>query len=410
MSAPGDAALGSAAPEDAAPGDAPADPGVLYVLRYFPTLTETFVHDEIRAVGRALPVAIAAFDPRGDPHVEPPPAPVHARPHRWGWIPWLPALTLEFLRAGPAAPRVLWLAALARRYRGLHVHFAGEAAAWAREAARRAGVPYGVTVHAVDLFKPRPDLGDVLRDADLVVTISEHNRRLLAERHGVDAVVIRCGVPLPAAGDTGASAESAAESAAVPDSGTPAAPPVVLAVGRWVPKKGLDTLAAAAAHLDGVVVRLVSDAPPLAGVEVLGLRPRADVAREIARTAVFALPCRVAPDGDQDGIPVVLLEAVAAGVPVVTTAVSGIPELLDEAAAWIVPPDDPAALAAAIRAAIADPAEARRRAAVARARLVDRGFRAEDAHAAVLARLLPGALATRGAAREAGSAPPARLR
>lgn len=359
------------------------DRGVLYVLRYFPTLTETFVHDEIRAVAAALPTAIAAFDPRGDPHVEPPPAPLHPRPHRWTWIPWLPALILEFVRAGPARPRVLWLAALARRFRRLHVHFAGEAAAWAREAARRAGVPYGVTVHAVDLFKPRPDLGAILRDADLVVTISEHNRRLLAERHGVEAVVVRCGVALPptvtAGPAPGATAGPTPEDVA----------PVVLAVGRWVPKKGLDTLAAAAPLLPGVTVRLVSDAPPLPGVDVRGLLPRAEVARELAAAAVFALPCRTAPDGDQDGIPVAVLEAVAAGVPVVTTAVSGLPEIVDATTGWVVPPDDPAALAAAIREVLADPAEARRRAAAARDRLARGGFLAADAHAALLSRLLP---------------------
>jgi glycosyltransferase involved in cell wall biosynthesis len=346
---------------------------ILYVLRYWPTLTETFVHDEIRGVrARGLPVAIAALDPRGDPFVEPAPAPVVARPHRWGWLPAVPMLLVEWLRAPGFVPvRVLWLAALARRGKRVHVHFAGEAAVWTRAACLRAGVPYGVTVHAVDLFKPVPALAAVLRDAALVVTISEHNRALLRDRYGVAAELVRCGV----------------DEARFP-AGVRATPPVVLGVGRWVPKKGLDTLAAAAPMLGGrAVVRIVSDAPALPGVEVCGLRSRAGVAAELGAATIFALPCRAAPDGDQDGIPVALLEAMAAGLPVVTTAVSGIPEVVDATVGWIVPPDDPDALAAALREALDDPAEAARRGAAGRARLRERGFAANDTHAA-MARLL----------------------
>ncbi|MDP2307849.1 MAG: glycosyltransferase, partial [Pseudomonadota bacterium] len=165
---------------------------------------------------------------------------------------------------------------------------------------------------------------------------------------------------------------------------------VVLAVGRWVPKKGLDTLAAAAILLgERARVRMISDAPALPGVDVRGLRPRAEVAAELATATIFALPCRRAPDGDQDGIPVALLEAMAAGLPVVTTAVSGIPEIVDKAVGWIVPPDNPVALAAALREALDDPAEAARRGAAGRARLGERGFLAGDTHGA-MARLLGG--------------------
>lgn len=345
---------------------------ILYVLRYWPTLTETFVHDEIAAIAARAPVAIAAFDPRGDPFVAPAPAPVHARPHRWGWVRALPGLVREWLRSPSLdAPRILWLTTLVRRSRRVHVHFAGEAAAWARRACRRAGVPYGVTVHAVDLWKPHPDLAAILGDAALVVTISEHNRRVLADRYGVDAVVVRCGVDPARFGPR-----------------APTAPPVILGVGRWVPKKGLDTLAAVAPMLgQRARVRILADAPPLLGVDVRGLRPRAEVAVELAGATIFALPCRRAPDGDQDGIPVVLLEAMAAGVPVVTTPVSGIPEIVDDAVGWLVPPDDPEALAAALRAALDDPAEAARRGAAGRARLEERGCLAADTHAA-MARLL----------------------
>lgn len=347
---------------------------ILYVVRYFPTLTETFVHDEIaRLRAGGLEIALAAFDPRGDPHPAAPPAPLHARPHRWGWLRALPALVVEWLRAPGLVPRrVLWLTTLVRRARQVHVHFAGEAAAWTRDACRRAGVPYSVTVHATDLFRPDPRLAEVLRDATAVVTVSEHNRRWLRERFGVEATVVRCGVDVDAF-----------------HRGAPADPPVVLAVARDVPKKGLDTLAEAARRLDRrAVVRLVSDRPPEPGVDVVGLLPRVEVRAQLAAATVFALPCRRAPDGDQDGLPVALVEAMAAGLPVVTTAVSGIPELVDAQVGWVVPPDDVAALVAALRAALDDPEEAARRGRAGRERVVARGFggaAAADAMRGVLA-------------------------
>lgn len=342
---------------------------ILYVLRYFPTLTETFVHDEIRRLAAAgVDVELAAMDPRGDPHAAAPPAPLHVRPHRWSWLRALPALAVEWLRR-PArvSRRVLWLTTIVRRARQVHVHFAGEAAVWAHDACARAGVPYTLTVHAVDLFKPHPRLGEILRDAAAIVTISEHNRRWLRETWGVEATIVRYGV------DPGQLAR-----------GPAADPPVVLAVGRNVPKKGLDTLAEAARRLDRrAVVRFVSDAPPEPGVDVVGLLPREGVRAQLAAASVFALPCRRAPDGDMDGIPVAMIEAMAAGLPVVTTPVSGIPELVDEDVGWLVPPDDVDALVTALRAALDDPEEALRRGRAARERVTARGYTAEAATAAM---------------------------
>jgi glycosyltransferase involved in cell wall biosynthesis len=229
-----------------------------------------------------------------------------------------------------------------------------------------------VTVHAVDLHKPREGLADVLRDASLVVTVSEYNRCLIRERYGVEATVVRCGV----------------DPMAFPPA-KPEDPPVLLSVGRWVPKKGLDTLAAAALRLDRrAVVRIYSDAPALPGVEARGLRSRTEVAAAYGSATAFVLPCRRAPDGDLDGIPVALMEAMAAGLPVVTTAVSGIPELVDDAVGWLVPPDDPEALAATLRAVLDDPAEAARRGRNGRERVAEH-WSAETAHA-TMRRLLGG--------------------
>lgn len=334
---------------------------ILYVVRYHPALSETFVRDEVRALAEAgVPVELAAFDARDAVEVAPIGASVHRQPHgALGWLRAAPALVREWLRA-PArlSRRVLWLTTLVRRAGRVHVHFAGEAAEWAREACARAGVPYSVTVHAVDLYKPRPGLAAVLHGARTVVAMTAFNQALVAERYGVAARFVRFGLDL----------------AHFPPA-EPAAGRTVLSVGRNVPKKGMDLVVALAARLgDAAEVVLVSDVEAAPPARSLGLLPHAEVRRQLGGACLFVLPCRVAPDGDMDGLPVALVEAMASGVPVVTTPVSGIPELVDDAVGWLVPPDDLDALERAVREALADPAERARRGAAARARVHERGY------------------------------------
>jgi glycosyltransferase involved in cell wall biosynthesis len=86
---------------------------------------------------------------------------------------------------------------------------------------------------------------------------------------------------------------------------------------------------------------------------------------------MLALPARIAPDGDRDGLPNVLLEAMATALPVVATPVSAIPEAVrDGTDGLLVPPDDPAALAAALAHLARAPGERSRLGAAARARMV----------------------------------------
>ncbi len=340
---------------------------ILYVVRYHPALSETFVRDEatgLHALG--LPIELATFD-RRDPVEIPLPFPVHAQPHRWGWLRALPALVVEWLRRPDwASPRVLWLATLARRARHVHVHFAGEAALWARAACARAGVPYTLTVHAADLFKPLPELDALLRDAREVLTISAHNQALIAERFGVTTRLVRMGVALPA---------EVAEQAS---------PPILMFAGRHVPKKGLDTLLEAARGLDRTArIVVYSNLAAQEAVEVRGLRPHAEILSAMASATALVLPCRQAEDGDMDGIPLVLIEAMAHGLPVVTTAVSGLPELVDEEVGWVVPPGDPDALRTALQALLDNPEEGRRRGEAGRRRVVERGFLREAQLAAM---------------------------
>ncbi|GDX79636.1 colanic acid biosynthesis glycosyltransferase WcaL [Deltaproteobacteria bacterium] len=328
---------------------------ILYVVRYHPALSETFVRDEVRGLFLAgVPVELAAFDVRDSVAVEPVGAPVHAQPHRWGWLGALPALLFEWLRRPGILPvRVLWLTTLVRRARRVHVHFAGEAAEWTRLACQRAGVPYSVTVHAVDLYKPRAALGAVLAGATRVVAMTAFNVEALRVGYAIEARLVRFGLRLD---------------------GIPLAAPdhsrLILAVGRNVPKKGLDRVVKLAQHLgDQAEVVIVSDMLPSPPADVRGLLPHAQVLDLMASAALFVLPCRRAPDGDMDGLPVVLVEAMATGLPVVTTNVSGIPELVDEAVGWVVPPDDEEALFAAVESALADPAERARRGAAGKDRV-----------------------------------------
>jgi glycosyltransferase involved in cell wall biosynthesis len=146
-----------------------------------------------------------------------------------------------------------------------------------------------------------------------------------------------------------------------------------VAVGRLVEKKGFADLIEACSLLRdrGVEVRcrifgLGEQEPDLrAAVERLGLgnrvrlpgpRPQGDLIKAVRRATVFAAPCVVGEDGNRDGLPTVLLEAMALGTPCVSTDVTGIPEVLrDGETGLMVPQRDPAALADAIERLLADP-------------------------------------------------------
>ncbi len=339
-------------------------------MRYWPTLSETFVQREAAALMAAgVQVDVVAMGTRVDgvladrlPAVEvvrPPRIPASVG-LRLGARSLRAARWLARHQAPQRVARALWVGREGRR-RGwdrIHAHFAGEAAEWARVAASVARIPYSVTVHASDLFRPRAAITEVLRDADPVVTIADGHKAIITERYGVESVVVRCGVELERFGGA--------------RPGSPG-PLRLVCVARDVPKKGLDDLVRAVHAVPDATLRLVSDAHRLASHRVItGPLAPSRLPAVLRRAHAFVLPCRVAPDGDQDGIPVALLEAMATGLPVVTTDVSAIGELVDSEVGWCLPPEAPEALLGALREVEAQPGERERRGRAGRARLQDR--------------------------------------
>jgi glycosyltransferase involved in cell wall biosynthesis len=275
----------------------------------------------------------------------------------------------------------LWLARdLERRSVGhLHAHFAHSPAAVAHFARLAGGPPFSFTAHAKDLYTTLPrNLRLRAHAARFVVTCTEHNgrylKRLLEDGQPVSVNVIHHGTDL---------------GRFHPDRRRPE-PGLILSVGRLVPKKGFPTLVRALQSLarDGSAFRCQiygagperSQLEALAGglgvddrISFLGARPQEDVIAAYGRAALFVLAPVVLEDGDRDGIPNVLVEAMAAGVPVVSTRISGIPELIDdEVDGILVEPGDPDALAAAIRRLLGEPELAERLAAAARRKVESR--------------------------------------
>lgn len=250
--------------------------------------------------------------------------------------------------------------ALGRRCRPLaishiHCHMAHVPTTIGMYAARQLGVPYSFTGHANDIFPNRTLLREKLTRSAWTNCISEWHRdfyRSIRNRSDEDYPIVRCGV------DTRAYQTTPAPRSAVLE---------VLAVGRLVEKKGFDVLIQAAgeiARAGGPPIRvriagdgeeeaclraLVAGLPAGATVELLGDTDNDTVMDLMGQVDVFALPCRVADSGDRDGIPVVLMEAMARGRCVISGDLETIRELVRDGQTGImIPPGDRPALVKAL--------------------------------------------------------------
>lgn len=368
-----------------APAPRPASTApVVYVLKRFPRLSETFVLRELLALearGERLLVESLLPPEEGPRHPELGSlrAPVRRLPRRprlhtpavftvhlrlairrpicWSRLALRAAGSAEdwrrFLQAGLVAERVR-----RERARHVHAHFATAAAVVARDAAALAGVPVTVTAHAKDIFHAEnaPLLSRRLHEVSAVVTVTDHNAaHLRAVLPRTPVRVVRNGIELRGG------------------RGEPREGPL-LCVCRLVPKKGVDTLLSAlsllAAERPGLALEIIGGGPLEAALrqqaQDLGVTGRVrfrgalaspEVQGALDRCSALVLPCRIDESGDRDGLPTVLLEALACGAPVITTDILGLPELVrHRETGLLVPPDDAVALASAIAALLDDPA------------------------------------------------------
>ena len=242
----------------------------------------------------------------------------------------------------------------------LHVHFAHIPTDIAMYAAGISAIPFSFTAHANDLFERGWLLEQKVRRAKFAVTISEHNRQFLIKKGCPENKihVVRCGV------DPGAfAAGHALPSNPIPKMGT---------LGRLVEKKGIDDLIRACQMLkdrnlafdleiagDGPLQSelqaLVSDGDLAEQVHFKGPLAHEQVPEWLQGLDMFVLACKKDRNGDMDGIPVVLMEAMLAGVPVISCRISGIPELIEDGQSGLLAePENPNQLAGAIARLLSD--------------------------------------------------------
>jgi colanic acid/amylovoran biosynthesis glycosyltransferase len=347
-----------------------------YVLYAYPQLSETFIDNELRVLAEHGVPVVAWSLLRPPPHLVGPaslgadrlaylPRHIVLAAHYAWWLLRSPRRTIEnVLRAVSHRSLTMlkgayWAAFVAsglRRSgaRHVHAHFAYEPACTALPAAHLARLPFTFTAHARDIYLRNRGLDARARLAARVVTVCEYNAQQLLDRcpslTRPDIDIVYCGVDVERF---------------VPRAGGPAGTRV-LSVGRLVEKKGFNELIHAVALLRKQQVQvtcdIVGDGPQreelaetisrLGVADVITLAGSVgpeELARRMPDYDVFALACRIDEAGDRDSMPVVLKEAMSCGLPVVATAVAGIPELVDEEVGVLVPPDDVEALADALR-------------------------------------------------------------
>lgn len=360
-----------------------------YVLRKFPKLSETFVLNEILGLeSRGVRVHIFSLLPPRDPRFHEGlarlKAPVWYVPGPGDRKPLLRTVRegsrrfqgtyRRTLRRALASgrPSLFWrflqAAYIAERSARLHVshyhaHFATRATTVAKLASSISGVPYSFTAHAVDIYrqdiKPRV-LERKIAASDFTITVSEANveyLQQLANGSRDKIVLLRNGIDL---------------SKFVPVDAPDAPPFTILSVARLVEKKGCQYLIHACRHLvdRGLPIRcwIVGRGnlrKPLQAqidrldlgdhVRLLGGRTQRDVLKRLRAAYLYVLPSIVGSDGNREGLPVSLVEALACGVPVVSTATAGIPEVVrHEHNGLLVPERDGAALADAMERMLSD--------------------------------------------------------
>lgn len=239
----------------------------------------------------------------------------------------------------------------------LHTHFAGMGARTAFWIQRFFAVPYSVTLHANDLFVPdqfEPGLAEIIDSARAIITVSDFAADFIRGKY-------------PASASRVHRVYNGIDLGEYESPSSLAAPAQILSVGRLIDKKGFDVLIGAcrALHENGVEFscEIIGDGPLRANlqaqiercalenkVRLIGAKSRSEIAARLRSATLFALPCRVDEQGAMDNLPTVIMEAMAASRPVVSTAVAGIPEMVVHGeTGFLVPQNDIPKTAAAIQ-------------------------------------------------------------
>lgn len=353
-----------------------------YLFERFPSFTQTFCFREVLEMRRqgVLAPIWSIRDPDDEPDQDFP-------PELAGLATYLPKSFSEHLESDGAFRRrarkgigelrelwggegekrrvyeALWLLPELRKkgVEHVHVHFAGTAARTAFWLKKLGGIRYSFTAHANDIFcdEPRERLEMLVRESECCVTVSEfsaaylrgnfpdQSKKIFRVYNGIHPDRFR---------------------RSLPGSSTP----LILAVGRYIEKKGFDDLIEACGRLGGRAFEcMIVGQGPLEGslrqaaagdsrIHITGPKSEEEIIELMGRASVFALPCVDEAGGGKDNLPTVIMEAMAASVPVVSTPVAGVPEMVvDGSTGFLVPPHDVAGLADRLGELIEDPAKAR---------------------------------------------------
>jgi len=245
--------------------------------------------------------------------------------------------------------------------RHVHTHFAGMAARTVFWIRKFFGINYSLTVHANDIFIPSNfeiGLSEILSSASAIIAVSDFAANQLRERFPENAGRVHriyngidCAQFKPAQFER---------------------PPLILSIGRLISKKGFDVLIDACALLrqrgHGFRCEIIGEGPLFGelqarihrqdlreDVHLTGPQTQSEIATRLSKATVLALPCRIDPDGAMDNLPTVIMEAMVSALPVVSTDIGGISEMVrDRETGLLVVQNDPVATANALSQLISD--------------------------------------------------------